>query len=70
MAEQTNPQDEKVEIPTDLFLDMTVTFQRLANKFNCNDGQLDEVDLDWAYFHKLARRSKFVAEKMGANFES
>ena len=69
MAEQTTPQEEKVEIPADLFLDMTLTFQKLADRFNCNDGQLDDAGLDWWYFHKLARRSKFVAEKMGAKFD-
>lgn len=57
------------ELPMDLFVDMAITMDKLTNKFNCNDGQLDEVDLDWVYFHKLARRSKFHSEKIGVIFK-
>lgn len=69
MAEETKQQEEEIEIPVDLFIDMTITMHKLADKFNLNDNQLEEVDLDWWYFHKLARRSKFVAEKFGVKFE-
>lgn len=56
------------ELPLDLFVDMTITMDKLKDKFNCNDGQLDDIDLDWIYFHKLARRSKFHCEKIGVIF--
>ena len=31
--------------------------------------KLEEFDLDWVYFHKLARRSKFHCEKIGVIFK-
>jgi len=56
------------QLPIDLFVDMTITIDKLKDKFNCNDGQLDDFDLDWSYYHKLARRSKFHCEKIGIVF--
>jgi hypothetical protein len=53
----------------DLFVDMTITLKRLTAMFNCNDGQLEAYDLDWAYFHKLARRSQAYCDKQGIKFE-
>ena len=41
------------EVPVDLFIDLAITLDKLKDMFNCNDGQLDEYDLDWSYFHKL-----------------
>ena len=69
MSEEIN-QEENVEIPTDLFIDMAITFNKLKDKFNCNDNQLEDIGLDWQYFHKLTNRSKFVAEKMGVKFDN
>lgn len=43
-------------LPMDLFIDMAITMEKLSDKFNCNDGQLEDYDLDWWYFHKLNRR--------------
>jgi hypothetical protein len=57
------------EVPADLFIDLAITLDKLKDKFNCNDGQLDECDLDWSYFHKLARRSKYHAELLGVVIE-
>lgn len=54
------------EVPVDLFIDLAITLDKLKDMFNCNDGQLDQYDLDWSYFHKLARRSKYHAEMLGA----
>lgn len=60
--------NSEVNPPLDLFVDMTITLDKLKDKFNCNDGQLDDCELDWSYFHKLARRSKFFTDSLGIVF--
>jgi len=54
----------KKSIPLDLFADMAITFDKLADKFNCNDNQLEDYDLDWGYFHKINRRAKYILDNL------
>lgn len=54
----------KKELPLELFVDMFITLDKLSDHFNCNDGQLEEYELDWWYFHKIVRRAKYVIENI------
>lgn len=56
--------DDKPMLPLELFLDMAHTLDKLADKFNCNDGQLNDVGLDWAYYHKLNKRVQYVVNNL------
>lgn len=40
-SEETNANE--VEIPKDLFIDMAITLDKLKDKFNCNDNQLETL---------------------------
>ena len=60
-----NTDDKLQEFPLELVIDMAITMKHLADKFNCNDGQLEQCGLDWAYFHKLNRRVQYQIEKFG-----
>jgi hypothetical protein len=69
MSENAQQPEENKEVPMDLFIDMAITFDKLKDKFNLNDDQLEEVGLDWWYFHKLANRSRYFAEQLGVKFD-
>ena len=49
-----------VKVPADLFCDMAHTWAMLSNRFNCNDGFLEDQGLDWWYWHKMRRRIEYI----------
>jgi len=51
-------------MPDDIILDLARTVEILADSHNCNDGSLKLRGLDWAYLHKLNRRSKYWLNKV------
>lgn len=57
------------DFPPDLTVDMAITLIRLQDKFNLNDGQLDQYGLDWWYYHKLVRRVEHWLENNGITIE-
>jgi hypothetical protein len=66
---ETNSNKER-PFPIELVVDMAITLDRLADKFNLNDGQLDQYDLDWWYYHKLLKRVKIHLELRGIDFDT
>lgn len=50
--------NKELEFPIELVVDMAITLDKLADKFNLNDGQLEQYELDWWYYHKLLKRVK------------
>ena len=51
-------------IPDDIIFDLARTVELLADKNNCDDGNLKEIGLDWYYLHKLNRRAKHWLNKV------
>jgi len=51
-------------MPDDIILDLARTVEILADSHNCDDGSLKLRGLDWAYLHKLNRRSKHWLNKV------
>lgn len=53
-----------VTIPLDIFADVALTMEKMADRFNCNDGGLEEMGLEWWYHHKLNRRVQRILNNL------
>lgn len=53
-----------ITISADLFLDMAITVEKMADHFNCNDGGLENMGLDWWYHHKIRRRVQHITDQL------
>ena len=62
--EYFNKETGMVNIPLDLFADLALTMERTSDYFNCNDGVLEDMGLEWWYHHKINRRVQYIVDKL------